>query len=214
LQLHPIRSTDDLLNFIYSVYVYPASTPRRAHRRRHAAGLDGAGDHAPAPGRARANPVVVLPTTRGCIPRAGCFAASSTVSRAAPSARGTTCRTRGAARDAHSRRPAAGIRRRHGPPQALDTALVFENILLYRLDRQMVHSHSGLETFCTEWVSLWNEPAHVVDTIRKTLAHCWQARSWLLWLDEIAAAASEPQPKPYKCRLHLRRTTRWTTRYI
>jgi len=32
--------------------------------------------------------------------------------------------------------------------------------------------------------------------MRKTLAHCWQwqARSLLLWLDEIAAAASEPRP--------------------
>jgi len=32
LQLHPIRSTDDLLNFIYCVHVYPASTPHRAER--------------------------------------------------------------------------------------------------------------------------------------------------------------------------------------
>ena len=72
----------------------------------------------------------------------------------------------------------------------------FENLLMYRLDRQMVHSHSGLGTFCTKWVSLWNEPAHVVATtaMRKTLAYCWQARSLLLWLNEIAAAASEPRP--------------------
>jgi len=235
LQLHPIRSTDDLLNFIYCVYVYPASTPHRAERI--AADMP-SGWTVPAITRLlldvpldsiypmlhqprAANTIVLVPDVIHCVAcelegesvelsviRAGrpshprVYSESgllrgelNSLTRNACGARHNMSYAEGGTRIPEGQQPAyAGDMDRSKRRIQLSRDTVFENLLLYRLDRQMVHSHSGLGTFCTEWVSLWNEPAHVVATMRKTLAHCWQARSLLLWLDEIAAAASEPWP--------------------
>ena len=54
---------------------------------------------------------------------------------------------------------------------------VFEKFLIYRLDQQMVHSHTGFETFCIGYVRVWGESANLVGNMRG-YPKCATKRSW------------------------------------
>ena len=76
----------------------------------------------------------------------------------------------------------------------LSQSTVFENSLLDRLSAQMVHSHTGFETFCHEWAMRCGESKDLAHTMRRRLGHTWLAWSLLRWRDENASRAGEPLP--------------------
>lgn len=64
---------------------------------------------------------------------------------------------------------------------------VYETQLLLQLNTQMVHSHTGWETFAREYVDIHGGGATLVGALRKVLARDWLAWSLLSWCDEMVA---------------------------
>ena len=62
--------------------------------------------------------------------------------------------------------------------------IVWENSLLYAFESQAVFSHTGYETFASEYE--WKHGGHDVSShLRRSLAHSWLAWSLLRWLEEL-----------------------------
>ena len=61
---------------------------------------------------------------------------------------------------------------------------IIETEVLVRLTSQMVHSHTGYETFATEYTELANLPPALADALQMNLAHAWLAWTLLLCATE------------------------------
>ena len=62
---------------------------------------------------------------------------------------------------------------------------IIETEVLVRLTSQMVHSHTGYETFATEYTELANLSPALADALQKNLVHAWLAWTLLLWREEL-----------------------------
>ena len=66
----------------------------------------------------------------------------------------------------------------------MSSKVVWENSLLYAFESQAVFSHTGYETFASEYE--WKHGGHDVSQhLRRSLAHSWLAWSLLRWLEEL-----------------------------
>ena len=68
----------------------------------------------------------------------------------------------------------------------LSRDIIFEGEMLWRLDTQMLHSHTGFEPYAKEWTTFADEPApQLVEPLRIALSHAWLAWTLLRWRDEL-----------------------------
>ena len=65
---------------------------------------------------------------------------------------------------------------------------VFDCAMLHRLDQQMLHSHTGYETYCKKLVGLSGQPRGTVDAMRQNLGQAWAAWGLLRWREEMGQA--------------------------
>lgn len=62
---------------------------------------------------------------------------------------------------------------------------VFETSLLKRFEVQALHSHTGWETYCEEYVAITGAAEVTHDSMRKSLAHTWLTWTLLEWRCEL-----------------------------
>ena len=67
----------------------------------------------------------------------------------------------------------------------LSRDIIFEGEMLWRLDTQMLHSHTGFEPYAKEWTTFADEPPQLVEPLRIALSHAWLAWTLLRWRDEL-----------------------------
>ena len=67
----------------------------------------------------------------------------------------------------------------------LSRDIIFEGEMLWRLDTQMLHSHTGFEPYAKEWTTFADEPPQLVVPLRYALSHAWLAWTLLRWRDEL-----------------------------
>ncbi|EOD07445.1 hypothetical protein EMIHUDRAFT_359227 [Emiliania huxleyi CCMP1516] len=168
-ELHPINSAEDFISFVVALNLYPPGTPLRAER---IAGEMPAGLSAPAVRYLLSKLPIVdrgLPpsfaTTRAARPFGSCRTWSTAWRRAdkcsSPTVYAEHGRLKGELNGLSCPRcsawysmswQAGALPRGDCILTPLDPAFPeLENSLLDRLSAQMVHSHTGFETFCHEW---------------------------------------------------------------
>ena len=52
----------------------------------------------------------------------------------------------------------------------LSRDIIFEGEMLWRLDTQMLHSHTGFEPYAKEWTTFADEPPQLVEPLRIALS--------------------------------------------
>ena len=57
----------------------------------------------------------------------------------------------------------------------LSRDIIFEGEMLWRLDTQMLHAHTGFEPYAKEWTTFADEPPQLVVPLRYALSHAWLA---------------------------------------